>query len=121
MEKYITKKQEENLLVMFKMDTVPTSSADGFVSIKAELFKHKDTNCSVEIEALMDVDDYLDLIIEKNNCFGKGGVYFTSNIIDDFYRLSKKLIKKETSLILTTGILSLINEKKKSYEILKQI
>lgn len=121
MEKRIIEKKQENLLVMFKMDIAPTSNSDGFVSIKSELFKHEDTNCSVEVEALMHIDDYLDLIIEKNNCTKKGDVYFTCNIIDDFYKLSKKLLRKETKLVLKTGILSVINEKKNKYKILKQI
>jgi hypothetical protein len=112
---------KENLVISFYIGEQPIGNDGSNVLLQCELYRSDDVDDCIETVLSMDSDLYLDLLIEKGKYNGDGDVYFSSNIIDDFYKLSRQLKEKTKRLIITDGVLASYNEKDGSFKIIKEI
>ena len=120
MENWI-KGMKENLVVSFHLDNLPMGNFGDNVLLPCELYRSEEVSDCIDTFALIDSDLYLDLLIEKNKYKGSGDVYFSSNVVDDFYKLSRELKENKKELIITNGVLASFNEGKGNFKILKEI
>jgi len=112
---------KENLVVSFYLNEAPIGNDGTNVLLKCELYRSEDVDDCIETTLGIDSDLYLDLLIEKGNYKGDGDVYFSSNIIDDFYKISRELKEKTRKLIIEDGVLASYNESNGNFKIIKEI
>jgi len=111
----------ENLVVSFHLEDTPIGNDGSDVLLRCELYRSENVEDCIETLMLIDSDLYLDLLIEKGKYNGDGDVYFSSNIVDDFYKLSRGLKEKTKKLIVENGVLASYNEENGESLILKEI
>lgn len=114
-------KGNENLVISFYLGEPPVGNDRNDVLLKCELYRSDDVDDCIETVLSIDSDLYLDLLIEKGKYNGSGDVYFSSNIIDDFYKISRELKEKTKRLVITDGVLASYNESNGDFKIIKEI
>lgn len=117
----LKKEVKENLVASFHLSNNPIKNVGNNVLLDCEFYRSEDVTDCINTVMAMDSDMYLDLLIEKNKYKGQGDVYFSSNVVGDFYKLCKNLKEKEAELIIEHGVLAVYNEEKEDYKILKEI
>jgi hypothetical protein len=114
-------KMKENLVVSFYLGNTPLGNSGTNVVLECELYRSEEVSDCIDTTLSINSDLYLDLLIEKSNYKGDGEVYFSSNVVDDFYKLSRELKEKTKELVITEGVLASFNEVKGDFKILKEI
>lgn len=117
----LKKEVKENLVASFHLNNNPIKNIGNNVLLDCEFYRSEDVNDCINTFMAMDSDMYLDLLIEKNKYKGEGDVYFSSNVVGDFYKLCRELKERETELIIDHGVLAVYNEENSKYKILKEI
>lgn len=115
------KGMKENLVVSFHLDNTPLGNSGNNVLLECELYRSEEVSDCIDTVLSINSDLYLDLLIEKGKYKGDGDIYFSSNVVDDFYKLSRELKEKTKELIITNGVLASFNEDKGDFKILKEI
>jgi hypothetical protein len=120
--KNLKKIMKENLVASFCLENTPVGNKGNRVVLDAELFKSEDVSSCIYTKVAINSDIYLDLLIEKNNYKGYGDVYFSTNIVDDFNVMCKKIETNEISEIdVESGIVAAFDEENGGYELIKEI
>ena len=116
-----TERKIENLIVSFNINETPIDNNSNYVLLYAEIYRSEDVSDCITKKVCMDIDMYLDLIIEKNkikDIVDGDGIYFSSNILGNLDTINED---NELNRIITDGVLAIYNEEKQKSLILKEI
>lgn len=112
------KKGKENLVFTFYMSDLPIDNFKDYVILSGELYRYDEVSDCVTTSAYMNMDMYLDLVLEKmKHKDQEGDFMFTSGIIGKFKKLSKPGCKK--IIYLESGVLGVY--KKEEFQMIKEI